>query len=675
MKAKRNTKWTVLVCLVVAAVALAEVSDTAAARKQRGAARQATERSDAAGEAGTRDAREAAPAGAAAGEAGSGQGTDDLIGRWRKLVGNAAPSRITTLLGIVHPVQGQDLAARFEPDPSGGARYVADDLALDIHLPIARPFRVEDARIVLEPSADGASMRFEISGSAFGAPTRPLTDGTVVWGAGPLGGDKLTARLHLQNAQVEALRAAFPERFDPSFTGAMSMQVDADGIVGESTSEEAPATPLRGKISGSIDWSLFGRTAPLQFSSDFSIDDRMLRLSGGQMAWQNLTLSQVKGTAGVRTSGDFRLSAAFGDVDAGKVAADWDVPEPWRPQAIVRGKIEFFGKPGESFIAYDAESPEIFVPAMAGYPVRLKPTRIAGRLAAINGDVIASFRPGSFHVGPFDLGDVGFGLRWFREHLQVNIANTTLWGSDAAVTATYRAPEHPAATFTGKIGPIAMNDLAPRVVPALSLDVEGMGEAAFRAGQDIARNKYFVGRAGIRNGRWGSDNLFEKLMEALAAADPALALPAASASLVPRHKSGRGTPGDRILFAFAQREQDYEIGGVLVRAGETQLEADGRMTRDGALQLQGHVHLPAQVTDALVSSAPWAKALRVAPAAGTYVHVFIGGTAAAPTIALTPQYVELVAQAKAGRPVEAPRNVAVKSLADDQLPTLGIDIE
>ncbi|HYC55566.1 MAG TPA: hypothetical protein VEL28_11600 [Candidatus Binatia bacterium] len=598
------------------------------------------------------------------------------LASWQKLLGEKiAPSRIEALQRAFRLSDGSDLAARFQPDPSSPTpRMVADNLSLDFHLIDGSTFHVDSARILLEPSADGRSLRFEAGGSAFGGAALK-TEGTVAWGAGPFGGDKLTGKLSVAGADVAAVRAAFPKRFDPSFTGKMTVDVQGDGVVAEKTTEDAPATPLRGKLSGSIDWSLLGRTSPMQFATDFSLDDRMVRISAGRMSWQNLTLEPVIGTVGVWTNSEFRLSGQFRDVDVAAAAAHWNVPEQWRPQTRITGKIDFYGTPGSSFIAHEARADSMFLPAMAGFGVRTAKSTINGRLAAINGVVTASVRSDKLQIGTIDLGAASFGVTYFRDQLQVNIANTRIWNADAVASASYRPVEHPAAKFGGKIGPIAAAEVAARLAPHLKLDVDGFAEVAFRAGQDMESKKYFAGRAGIRNARWGSDNLFEKLLAALAAADPALASKAAT-DMLPRHKSGRGTPAERLLFAFAERDgAEYEIGGVLVRSGDLQLEADGRMTKDGMLEMQGHVHLPVPLAKVLVQSAAWLEALQVAEDVGLYVPVRITGTAAAPVVALAPEYLELVAQAKAGKPVEAPRYVPVNALADEQLPSLALDVE
>src|SRR5205085_7851590 len=172
---------------------------------------------------------------------------------------------------------------------SGGA-FQATGLDVDFVNLKFGPMKIRGAHVSLTPSPDGRSSKFEITGAPFGEGSTLEASGNVEWGPCPQGGDKLDLVFAVGNAPVDQVRAFLPGRIDPSFLGLLNLHGKAAGVIGEKTTEDAPATPLRGDLEAVLDWQILGRTAPLTITTNFSLDDRMARVSNGHLKWQDFDL-------------------------------------------------------------------------------------------------------------------------------------------------------------------------------------------------------------------------------------------------------------------------------------------------------------------------------------------------------------------------------------------------
>ena len=582
-------------------------------------------------------------------------------------IGAAAEAdRLVRVAGLFRVADGTSLIAALKEVRDGnGISYRAEGIAFDIVTLEHAPLRVENAKVALTPSGDGRSLRFEASGVTFGGASTIEGRGEVEWSAGPLGGDRLEAEFKLRDAPVEALRALAPERFDPSILGSFDLSVSASGVLGESSSEDVPATPLTGKITADMDWTVLGRTAPLVVRTDFSMDDRSVRLKGGRMEWSGLGLD-VSGWFDPRPTGKFSIIGKFQDVDAAAVATDWAVPEPWRPQATVSGKVEFSGSPGQSLLRYDASAPSIVVPALGGYTVRLGEPKIHGNLAAINTEVSASILSKSVRVGHLDLGDVPIGLSWWRKKLLVSAANSRLWGGANDTTLVYEPSQHPAFAIVGRVSSAVAGDLAAGLAPTFGFDVEGSGSFAFRIQQERDFKRSFQSTLSLRTGRFASAALFADTLAALKTAQPSLSSAAAD-TLVAATRQDKGTLVDRLFLEAVSRDSTWplatalDFGGVFLRRGDFQFDGDGGLSSSKELNVEGTVTFPADVADALAVGAPWLSALR--GAGGTLVvPVMISGSIAAPKVMIAGSYAERLSQARSGAAVTAPELRRVRHL-------------
>lgn len=551
----------------------------------------------------------------------------------------------------------------------GGPRFEAESLTVDATLPGRKPFRVEGAQLALEPSADGGSLRFELEGPIFGAASRVSAAGAIEWGKGPFGGDRLTVDFVVDDADLAVLRVAFPERFDAAFAGPLDLSGHAEGIVGEHSSEEAPASPLKGKLDGSVDWTVLGRRDSLAFSSAFSLDDRSVRFSGMHLKSFGLDLD-VFGWFDPSPQGQFHLNGAFAGVDVAKVAADWQVPAPWRAAATLSGKTEFWGKPGQSFISYDTKASEVSVPGLGGYPIHSGPVRLAGRLLAINAEVSGSVMSSKLEVGPVDLDSLPIGISWWRNALNVTAANSTLWGGSVASTLSYRPATHPAFELGGMLENVRAGDFAGAVLKAYGIDVEGKLDVAYRIGQDAAQSPFFAARASLSAARLGRRGLVEQAMEALAAMPTPLSSPRANAA-VKKSRTGADL-FDKLFFEIEKRGDGYVVGGISGHTGELQLDGSGSMTKDAVLDVAATLYVPPAVTEALLANALWAAPLRIADG-GLFVPLHIGGKVGDAKVTLTQAFVAAVAKAHSGGAVTPFGLAEVEHVANSGLAVLADD--
>jgi len=611
--------------------------------------------------------------GRASAAAGEGKGAADpaIIA----MLGSACPpDRARLFAEVLGLVDGdsRSLADHFEKRAAaaGGARFEAESLTVDAALPGRKPFRVEGAQLALEPSRDGASLHFELEGPIFGAASRVSAAGTIEWGKGPFGGDKLTVDFTIDDAALEVLRIPFPERFDPAFAGPLDLSGHGEGVVGEHTTEDAPASALKGKIDGAVDWVVLGRRDALTFSSGFAIDDRSVRLSAGHLKSFGIDLN-LSGWFDPDLQGQFHLNGGFASIDVAKVAADWQVPTAWRAVATLSGKTEFWGKPGQSFISYDAKAADVSVPALGGYSIRTGPVKLAGRVMAINAEVSGSVMPTALEVGPIHLDALPFGINWWRGALNVTAANSTLWGGAVASTISYRPAEYPAFEVSGRLENMRAGEFASKVLPSYGLDLDGIADIAYRSGQDAAAAPYFAARASLNSARVGRNNLFEQALAALASLPTPLSAAALAADL---KKPKRGGPGafDKLFVEVERRGDALAIGGISGRAGDLLLDGSGSLGKESGLDVAATLYLPPAATEALLSGALWAAPLRGADG-GLFVPLHIGGKPAEMKVTLTADFVGAVAKAHAGAAVTPFGAAQVEHVATSGLATLPDD--
>lgn len=622
---------------------------------------------------------QAAPFGAVHAEAREAAEDDAAV---LAMIGSAAPvERVAALsirLRVASPQDAAGASATAVPlfsalrkvGTEGAPKYEASGLSLDVILDSAPALRIEKARVALMPAADGRSCRFELSGSPFGQATSLEVAGTVTWASGPAGGDGLELEFRLDGAPVEAVRAWLPERVHPSFRGTIRASGKAAGVVGERTTEDAPAAPLRGDVEASVDWQILGRTAPLTVRSQWSMDDRMVRVRDGRMEWQGHRLD-LRGWFDPAKDGRADLTATFANVDTLKVATDWGVPEAWRPKSLLSGEFTLKGPPGRVLLNFEAKASTIELPALGGYAVHVDNAELKGAVLAINADVSASLVSGTLRVGDFELGSMPVGVRWWRDKLTVSNSNTTLWEGSNDAGLAYEPQKHPAFSLAGRVSNAKAPAMAAGLVPWMGLDVDGLSSVSYSVGQDAARQPIWSARASLVTGRLGGADLFARTLEVLAGADPALASTEAAA-LLPKPRSGAGTRVDKFFFQVEKKGEDFELGGLFLKGGKFQLDGDGRFSRSSGLQLQGSMTIPAEVADKLQASSPWIAPLR---AAGVDLHVgvVVTGPPSSPVLALAPGYADLLARAKKGEAVSAPGVYEAKKVGDPNLATIPAD--
>lgn len=596
---------------------------------------------------------------------------DTIDPAFASMLGSAAPpERVNTIARSlrVPPVDGKPgasfLSVLRDTGTPGSPKFEVSGAAFDFQVGYYPSLRIENARVVLIPSADGRTCRFEVSGSPFGTGSSLQASGTIEWKAGPAGGDKLDAEFRLDDAPVEAVRTWLPKRMDASFSGLLDVHGKANGIVGEKTTEELPATPLKGNFEATLDWTAIGRTAPMTVRSDFSLDDRMLRLVGGRMSWLTESLD-LKGWAKPGVDEEYDLTASFTNVDTAAVAARWNVPKEWTPASTLTGKITMRGKPGEGLIRHEARAPVITLPALGGYDVRIEDATLSGSLAAINAEVAISIRAKRTVVGGIDLGQLPIGFRWWEGRVLVTNSNSKLFDGENDGTLTYDPAKHPEFMFHGRVRNADARLMLKNVVPSLDLDVDGKGSVAFAVGQDQARTPQFAFHGSLMTGRLGGTDLFGQALAALAKADPALVLPAGT---VPPPRKGEGTRVDRWFFEADRKGDVFEIGGLFLVAGDFRLDGDGAYSRTGGLDLEGTVAIPKAAADQLVAAAPWMAPLRRADS--LFVPVQVKGPLSKLSVELASGFADVLAKAKRGEAVEATGIRNVKHVGPDNLATI-----
>lgn len=586
------------------------------------------------------------------------------------MLGSACPpARALLLADVLRPAEGS-LAEKFagQPGAGGARRYEASQLSVDVVLPGRPPLHVEQAHLMFEPSADGSSVHFELAGPIFGAASRVSAAGTIEWAKGPFGGDTLTLDFTIDDADLQVLRVTFPERFDPAFIGPLDLSGHGEGVVGEQTTEEAPATPFKGKANASVDWTVLGRRDALVFSSAFSIDDRSVRLSGARLDSFGLGMD-VSGWFAPDPNGQFHLKGTASAVDAAKVASDWQVPAPWRPVAALSAKMEFWGKPGTSFLSYDVNADDVAVPALGGYSIRTGPVRMTGRLLAINADISGSVMPKNLQVGPIHLDSLPFGISWWRDAFMATAANTDLWGGPVTTTVSYKPATHPAFNVGGMLNHVNAREFTSNVLPSYGLDVDGTMDVAYRIGQDSASAPYFSARTYLTKVRQ-KKNIIEQALAALASMPTPLPVGDVGAGM--RKLPDGTTVLDSLFLELEKRGDAVAIGGILARGGDLRIDGSGTMNGASVLDVAATLCFPPDLAGKIAAGAEWIAPLRVAEGE-LFVPLHIGGKAGDVEVTLTPDFAHAVSEAHAGRQVTSFSRARVEHVATRDLAVLSDD--
>lgn len=586
------------------------------------------------------------------------------------MLGSAVPEAVAVDLASrlrVRSEAGADAPLHSRLVPKGSAaspRYEASGLSLTIRTLNLGEFHVDGAHVALSPSADGSTCRFEVSGTPLGGASRLEGSGTVEWNKGPLGGHRLVGTLSVDDAAADAVRALLPGRLDPTVGGPLSLVLKADGIVGETGTEDSPATPLRGDLEWKASWTVLGRTAPLVVTSNFSMDDRMVRLSAGHLKWTGFDLA-LQGWFEPPSWGKFEISASFANVDTGRVAEEWKVPEPWRPASSLSGSFTWKGKPGESLLRYEAGAEKIEIPGIGGWPIALTKAKLQGGILEVNTDISASVSAHAVGVGDLEIPMVIAGVQWWRDSFSVMTQKTPLWRGTHTGALSYKPAEHPAFSISGAVVGAESVMMTQALVPFLGLDVDGRSSMSYSFGQDAARVPKWTVHGSLVSGRLGNLDLPARVLEAVAGTDPALKL-ADAASLVKLPLRGTGTRVDRLFFEVEKGAEAFELGSVVLVSGEFVFEGDGRWSKAAGLSLDGTVALPQAVVEKLVAAAPWSAALRL-PGGAMLVPVTLRGPSSAPVLALDPSYAERVGRARRGEAVEPPAAREIRHVGSEGL--------
>jgi hypothetical protein len=329
--------------------------------------------------------------------------------------------------------------------------------------------------------------------------------------------------------------------------------------------------------------------------------------------------------------------------------------------------VHLVGTPGNGTLRYDAAAPEIVVPGLGGYTFKATNAQLKGSILSINTDISANVNSDRLTVGKFDFASLPFALQWWHRRFTLSAANTTLWGGENGIGLLYDPAEHPAWQLNGTLKKADVHDVVRSFVPWLDVDADGSVSVGYLFGQDRDRQPTATVHGALTYGRIGGVDLFTRVLQALAAAEPSLAI-ANALALVPAPRTGKGTRVDSLFFEAVPHGDAYDIGSLALVTGDFRLDADGsHAPKANGLALEGTLIIPASVADKLAASAAWIAPLRAGNAL-LVVPVVIRGKLPQLTVALAPGYADTLARAKRGEPVTAttpkiPRHVGSDNIA------------
>jgi hypothetical protein len=367
-----------------------------------------------------------------------------------------------------------------------------------------------------------------------------------------------------------------------TFTDDVTLDLAAEGFLGERTTEVMPAEPLAGRMHLEVGLDLLGVKHRAVFDNGVALDDKRWVLKDGKGKWGERPFTFAGWIARVPTANKVNLRLSFEHVNAADVMAEYAIDERWRPQADVSGEIRMEGSFDYPLTRYEAKMPSFTWNAWPSTPVSSGPMNVRGSLLAINTDVSASFETNELKVGTIVAKNVLVGSTWWHEKLTITSMNLPMWGGRTDSSAAYE----PAAEERWKGGAL-LHDLdagvfLPQAMPDLGLRVDGRldgsGEGGYRDGA-----LWYRGRVGLHEGTLGPQSLLRVVASEVikaAGADPAVL-----DELATRHPA---LASDKLAFKRIAIDFQAQPPGTALRIGDL-VSDGGTLTLEATADATKHV--------------------------------------------------------------------------------------
>ncbi|MFT4571487.1 MAG: hypothetical protein ACI8TX_002720 [Hyphomicrobiaceae bacterium] len=554
------------------------------------------------------------------------------------------------------------VAASKVPETDGEFRFDAGTLVLGGLE--GGPLRILDTSITVGLAAVDGRIPLKVAGKPFNQGSSFLFEGSVIPGAGRTGGHALAGHYSVALDDVRNLAIPFPVRVPQSILGALRLEGDVDGFVGEVGDENAPADPLRGTFSGGVDLQILGHRRALTFTGKARAADIRMAFSDVELLWDGLE-AKGAGWAALQHDGKRFARIAIASDAPHQIAARFGLDDRLMPRGSLVGKVEFTGPPSDPRIGYQLKSDQLDLPGMGGTSVTMTDVALSGRIFDPYKLFTVSIQTEGIRIGDFEGGPQVAGLVYEPGRIRLTAMKAGILDTEAIFTTVYNPGDQ---SYRMQM---SIQALSTRSFAKAYLDGNDPFERGFATVTALNENSTGVGiqaaRVAMRTGELRVPNLPKRVLEMISPEAEPLVTDALVASF-PETLGTDGTPLHTLTFDLQRDGAELSVGSLAGWIGRTELSAAGSIDADKNLHLSGMFSLAPRLLKGLEADHAWI--LEMADTKG-WVHIpmQLDGSLTDPVLTLGEGVAERFAAVAAGE-VAQPYELVEPASVAAELPDL-----
>jgi hypothetical protein len=467
---------------------------------------------------------------------------------------------------------------------------------------------VEGLELELSPAAEDGSVPFRARAAALG-------EGSDVRVQGRVRADEradvmawIDIEFTAENVEPTTL-AIFTNRLaNAPLERPVSLEGRATGPFGSRSTEEEPAEALHGTVRGQVGVTVFGRTAPLSFDIDVSLDDRRFLVRKGEGQWAHVSVG-LSGWSEPFAMGKLSYRITFENADVAELLAGFGVEERWRPRATASGELKVHGARSNPRLQYKMSLPAFEFDGTPPFTIDAKGISVHGALLALNADVSASFDIDHLVFAGAEIPDAVFGILYWRDKVALNRRELPIWGGIMDASIGYQ-PDQGSIEGGGMANDMDAAVVARNLVPGLGLDASGRLDGIFQVGYD-ARGPWTMGRVGVHRGKLGPKGIGYEVVKSIA--DARGKPQALDDELLEAHRhalSPQSTAFKRFSFDYESREDGFALRSIeMLLADGTAIDAEAVIDKSHTVAGWGNIELTPALTADLTMRIPELESL------------------------------------------------------------------
>jgi hypothetical protein len=515
-----------------------------------------------------------------------------------------------------------------------------------------QPLKVDvvdlDLDVVVSGRRDESTIDIVGTGRPFGDASLMTFSLEIEPGAGSGSAYRVEGPIEISRAEADAIQALFPLFEELPLAGQLDAELAVSGVVGDVTTEAAPATPLEIAAQGSIDFEMFGKTDELSFDAVFVVDDRSVQVKKGDLQYVGLAARAGGWMTGIGRKLSGRLH--IDELDIGEAMGTYGIDSMWHPELVVSGSIKLSGHELEPLLNYEASAESTRFAPYPGYEVASDAMTFRGSLLASNAVFSISTSTDELRIGSLELVDPAIGSRWFRDKLTITALDLAVWDGKSNSAITYEPKENEGITIGGMVDGAEANVFVEDLFPELGLEITGGMDGIAQGGFD-AQRPWSLGRVGFYDGEVGSVGIVHAILTTVARdAGVGALIDADLVAAYPRTLAPEMPGYERIEMDYQTRDDGLALRSIDIVLAHAEIKAEGLIESDHTFAGWGVAALSLQLTDELVRRVP--RLMGLCGSDGRFrIPVKLRGGPSATEITVDERFVEAVRNADRGENV------------------------